>query len=226
MKLSAILKKAANFLLNQNTIQLKGSGKISNHVTLKGVNIRGNVAVGENTILKFVELSGNVTIGHHTTINGPNVQILSLVNPITVGNFCSIAKDVTIQEYNHKTDGLSSYNFNKHVFGGKAIDDVISKGAIRIGSDVWIGTKCVVLSGVSIGDGAIVAAGSIVTKDVPPFAIVGGNPARVIRYRFTPEVIAKLAAVKWWEWSMERIKRNQRFFTSPVDLNSLEKIVD
>jgi acetyltransferase-like isoleucine patch superfamily enzyme len=221
MALSSILKKLYNFLLNQNIITLSAKGKIAADTVMKGVNIRGNVTVGEKSILKFVEIIGKVKIGNHTTINGPNVQILSKVNTIEIGSFCSIAKDVTIQEYNHRVDRLSTYNFEKHIFSGKSIDDVISKGAITIGSDVWIGTKSVILSGVTIGHGAIVAAGSVVTKDVPPYAIVGGNPARVIKYRFTAEIIERLLQIEWWRWPIEKIKVNKGFFLDNVNVRNL-----
>jgi virginiamycin A acetyltransferase len=218
MNLSTLIKKLYNFLLNQNVVQIRG-GSVGHNVLMKGVNIRGAVSMGDHCVIKFVEIIGKVNIGHHTTINGPNVQILSKLNPIQIGNFCSIAKDVTIQEYNHKVDRLSTYNFEKHIFAGKSIDDVVSKGAITIGSDVWIGTKSVILSGVTIGHGAIVAAGSIVTKDVPPYAIVGGNPARVIRYRFTPEVIEHLLKLKWWEWPIDKIAKNRIFFIGVPSLS-------
>src|SRR5690349_13519427 len=106
---SSVLKKFYNFLLNQNNIQISG-GNIGKGVVLKGVNIRGKVTVGEKSILKFVEIIGKISIGRYTTINGPNVQILSKVNTIEIGSFCSIAKDVTIQEYNHRVERITTYN--------------------------------------------------------------------------------------------------------------------
>ncbi len=220
MNLSMIIKKLYNFLLNQNVVQIKG-GSVGRDVHIKGVNIRGAVSIGDHCIIKFVEIIGKVKIGNYTTINGPNVQILSKVNAVQIGSFCSIAKDVTIQEYNHKVDRLSTYNFEKHIFGGKSINDVASKGAITIGSDVWIGTKSVILSGVTIGHGAIVAAGSIVTKDVPPYAIVGGNPARVIKYRFTPDVVEQLLKLQWWEWQIDKILQNKGLFLEDVNFKNI-----
>lgn len=222
--MATILKKAFNFLLNQNSLRLGSKASIQPDTLLKGVTIRGNVTIGSKSIIKFVEIVGNVTIGHHTTINGPNVQVLSKLNPVTIGSFCSIAKDVTIQEYNHRVDRLSTYNFEKHLFAGKSIDDVVSKGPITIGSDVWIGTKTVILSGITIGDGAVIAAGSIVTKDVPSYAIVGGSPAKVIRFRFSPEVIEQLKKLQWWNWSDEKIKQNKELFLGDVTTETLSKV--
>jgi virginiamycin A acetyltransferase len=224
MPVSAMLKKTFNFFLNQNTIQLKSGAQLGKNTQLRGVNIKGNVNAGNNCSLKFVEISGTVTIGNFTTINGPNVQILSKINPITIGSFCSIAKDVTIQEYNHRTDRLSTYYMEKNFFHGRNIGELSSKGAVAIGNDVWIGAKSVILSGVTIGDGAVVAAGSVVTKDVPSYAIVGGNPARVIKYRFTPEIITKLQAIKWWNWPAEKITAQRDLFLKSIDANDLHDI--
>ena len=80
-----------------------------------------------------------------------------------------------------------------------------NKGQINIGNDVWIGVSSYILNGVTIGDGAIVAAYSIVTKDVPPYALVAGNPAQIKKYRFSPEIIRKLLKIKWWDWDVETV---------------------
>ncbi|MCI5188989.1 MAG: antibiotic acetyltransferase, partial [Candidatus Electrothrix sp. AS4_5] len=83
-----------------------------------------------------------------------------------------------------------------------------TKGDIRVGHDVWIGTGVIILSGVVIGNGAVIGAGSVVVKDVPPYAIVGGNPAKIIRYRFSPEQIEALQHIAWWDWSEEKIRHH------------------
>ena len=224
MALSRLFRKAHHFFLNQNTIQLSKGARIDKACYLKGVNIKGNVSVGPGCSLKFIEINGNVTIGRSTTINGPNVQILSKIHPVTIGNFCSIARDVTIQEYNHRTDRLSTYYIEKNLFGGKNDQEISSKGSIAIGNDVWIGAKVIILSGITIGDGAVIAAGSIVTKDVPPYAIVGGNPSGVIKYRFSEPVIAHLLKVKWWNWSLEKIKSEKDLFTKAINPDNVNAI--
>lgn len=81
-----------------------------------------------------------------------------------------------------------------------------------IGNDVWIDMNAIVMRGVKIGDGAVIAAGAVVTKDVAPYSIVGGNPAKLIKYRFTEEVIGKLLEIKWWDWDEEKIRRNSAIF--------------
>ena len=86
-----------------------------------------------------------------------------------------------------------------------------------IGNDVWIGMNAVIMRGVTVGDGAIVAANSVVTRDVPAFAVVGGVPAKVLRYRFTPEVIADLQEIRWWDWPSSKLKQFIADFGNPVE---------
>ena len=96
-----------------------------------------------------------------------------------------------------------------------------NKGDIVIGNDVWIGYEAVIMAGVHIGDGAIIGTRAVVTKDVPPYTIVGGVPAREIRKRFSPDVIEQLLALKWWDWSMDKIRENVPYLMS----GDLRKVV-
>ncbi len=136
-----------------------------------------------------------------------------------IGHFCSIADDLEVYlGGNHYTQLVSTYPFGllkndiftnaRDIPSNLNLNGPYSNGDVIIGSDVWIGNKVVIMSGVKIGDGAVIAANSIVTKDVPPYAIVGGNPVKVIRYRFSPEQIEKLLKIRWWEWSDEEINEN------------------
>jgi virginiamycin A acetyltransferase len=95
-------------------------------------------------------------------------------------------------------------------------DDVTSKGDVIIEEDVWIGSNSVILSGVNVGRGAVIAAGSIVNKDIPPYAIVGGVPAKIIKMRFTESQIKHMERIKWWEWDDIKIAENNRFFETEV----------
>ena len=211
-------------MVNRNDIRLSPKGTVGSGTELKGVVLHGNVKIGNRCVVKYAEISGDVTIGHHTTINGPNVLLVSLINGISIGSFCSVARDVMIQEYNHKLDRLSTHYLEKNFFRGKNKSEIYSKGAIAVGNDVWIGAKAVILSGVTIGDGAVVAAGSVVTRDVPPYAIVGGNPARIIKYRFSDDVIVKLLATKWWTWPEEKIMKNKTLFTQTFTAAQLDEL--
>jgi acetyltransferase-like isoleucine patch superfamily enzyme len=126
------------------------------------------------------------------------------------GNFCSVGPNVLIYiDGNHKIDTFSSFPF--HIFPetpDRSVWAPWGKETPTIGNDVWIGADALILSGASIGDGAVVAARAVVTKPVPPYAIVAGNPARVVKYRFDPETISELLRLKWWDLPDEVILRD------------------
>lgn len=140
---------------------------------------------------------------------------------LIIGRFCSIAcgAKFLFNSANHSLLSLSTYPFP--IFyeeWGLDIKDVASawdnKGNITIGNDVWIGYGAIILSGVTIGDGAIVGAHSLVTKDIPPYTIAGGVPARPIRKRFSEEKISELMKTKWWDWSEDKILKNLGYISS------------
>jgi chloramphenicol O-acetyltransferase type B len=140
-------------------------------------------------------------IGRHSNIAGTGSNISAKV---TVGSFTSVAAYVTmIERTNHSCiefpNLVSTYQFTGY-------PRPYSVDRIEIGSDVWIGTHAVLLGGITVGHGAIVGAFAVVAKDVPPYAVVVGNPARVIRYRFSPERIAQLLKLRWWDWDDATIK--------------------
>jgi len=128
---------------------------------------------------------------------------------LKIGAYTSIAANVKVfLGGEHRSDWVTTYPFNelnnkaKHIKGHPR-----SKGDVVIGNDVWVGTDAIILSGVNIGDGAIIGAGAVVSKDVPAYAIVAGNPARIIKYRFNEKVIDKLLSIQWWNWSSEEIEK-------------------
>ncbi|GKS59005.1 acetyltransferase [Nitrospira sp.] len=127
---------------------------------------------------------------------------------LRIGRFCAIASGVTILTgLEHRTDWISTYHF--HLLGETGRDLPYAsrtKGDVVIGHDVWVANDVLILSGVSIGNGAVVAARSVVTKDVPAYAIVAGVPAKVVRYRFDPPTVEALQAIAWWNWPIERIR--------------------
>jgi virginiamycin A acetyltransferase len=125
---------------------------------------------------------------------------------------------------NHLTEAISAYPFA--IFGGAwanamAGKEYPHKGDTVIGHDVWIGYKATIMAGVTVGDGAIIASHAVVTKDVPPYAIVGGNPAQLIRKRFSDEQIDALLKIQWWNWSIEKITENVQWLTS-ADIDKLQ----
>jgi virginiamycin A acetyltransferase len=133
---------------------------------------------------------------------------------LVIGKFCAIARGVTfiMNGANHKMSGLSTYPFQIFGNGWERVTppnrELPLKGDTIIGNDVWLGYKALVMPGVRVGDGAIVASESVVTASVPPYAIVGGNPAKVLRMRYEPEVVARLCTIAWWHWPAEKITRH------------------
>jgi len=137
----------------------------------------------------------------------------SIVQNAKIGRFCSIANDVFIGLGRHPAEYFSTSPIFYRVSNTFKIE-LVNKNyefeeylSVEIGNDVWIGARAIILDGIKIGDGAIIAANAVVTKDVPPYAIVGGIPAKVIKHRFKPEKIAELLHLKWWDWSLLDIKK-------------------
>ncbi|MGB3401341.1 MAG: Vat family streptogramin A O-acetyltransferase [Microcoleaceae cyanobacterium] len=137
---------------------------------------------------------------------------------LIIGKFCSIASDVKfiMNGGNHRTDWLTNYPFP--IFGGgweiAMPDSWPNKGDTIIGNDVWIGYNATIMPGIQIGDGAIIAAQSVVTRNVEPYSIVGGNPAKEIRKRFDEKMIQELLEICWWDWEIEKITRNIKVICS------------
>lgn len=147
---------------------------------------------------------------------------------LIIGKFCAIAKDVKfiMNGANHQVSGFSTYPF--YIFGNgweKAApkpEDLPLKGDTSIGNDVWIGYNATIMPGVKIGHGAIVASQSVVTKDVQPYAVVGGNPATIIKLRFEQTVIDELVAIAWWDWPIEKITQHLHAIAG-ADLSQLKQ---
>ncbi|MBD8161529.1 Vat family streptogramin A O-acetyltransferase [Erwinia persicina] len=139
---------------------------------------------------------------------------------LIIGKFCALARGVKfiMNGANHKTSGLSTFPF--FIFGNgwesaaPQPGDLPYKGDTRVGNDVWIGYDCLVMPGVTLGNGAIISSRSVVVSDVPAYSIVGGNPAKVIRQRFSDEVIVELENIAWWDWPPEKITQNLAAITS------------
>ena len=181
-------------------------------VYLKGVVTDPSITVGDYTMYNDFVLDprdfqkNNVL--YHYPINGDR---------LTIGKFCSIAcgAKFLFTSANHTAASLSTYPFPLFfeewgLDKANVTDAWDNKGDIVVGNDVWIGYEAVVLQGVTIGDGAIVGARAVVTKDVAPYTLVGGVPAKPIRRRFSEETIEELLRIRWWAWPRERIEKNIR----------------
>jgi ABC-type polysaccharide/polyol phosphate transport system ATPase subunit/acetyltransferase-like isoleucine patch superfamily enzyme len=170
-------------------------------------------------------LSSNVHIGEFTYGN-PEIFIWTNKYHVYIGKYSSIESNVKIiVDGNHNIDCISSYPFGELIPGiPKNPGHPVGKGDISIGNDVWIGYGTIIMPGIKIGDGAVIGAGSVVTKNVDDYEVVAGNPARHIRNRFSREKIEILKKIKWWEWSVDKIKENADILQSNNVDNFMLKI--
>jgi len=177
--------------------------------------------------LKNIITNPQIIIGDYTYYDDPvdvnnfekNVLYLFdfIGDKLIIGKFCQIATGVKfiMNGGNHATNGLSTYPFK--IFGHAWAEAELNppvKGDTFIGNDVWIGNSVTIMPGITIGDGAIVASCSVVTKNVAPYTVVGGNPAQVIRSRFNEDVVQRLINLQWWNWPIEKISKNLSALTN------------
>lgn len=180
---------------------------------------------------KCNEFDKTVEIGFGSSIKSSKFGIFSGCNKncnidnAFIGNYVNISWNVTIGPRGHIYTNFTTHDFiyteNEHIYKGGFFEEYHNK----IGNDVWIGCNTTILPGVEIGNGAIVAAGSVVTKSVPKYAIVGGNPARIIKYRFTDEVIEKLENLNWYNWDVNEVIEKKNMLQSLVgfDIEKFKK---
>jgi virginiamycin A acetyltransferase len=189
---------------------------------LKNAITRPNIVVGDFTY--YDDPDGPERFEQNVMYHFPFIG-----DKLVIGKFCALAKDVkfVMNGANHLMSGISTYPF--HIFGNgweRATPPLRAfpyKGDTVVGNDVWIGYDALVMPGVRIGDGAIVATRSVVTRDVPAYAIVAGNPATLIRLRFPDDVVAELLAIAWWNWSAEAISRNLEHIMG-ADVEALRRV--
>lgn len=204
-------------------------------------NIYPNEQIKQLCFIKNVIQNPNIIVGDYTYYDNADgaAEFEKCVthhydfigDKLIIGKFCAIARGVefVMNGANHRMNSVTTYPFN--IMGGgwekcaPTIADLPYKGDTVIGNDVWIGQNATIMPGVHVGDGAIIAANSTVAKNVPPYHIVGGNPATTIRKRFDDTFIDYLLDLKWWDWPAKKIFDNLEMLCSS-DLNKIRKIID
>ena len=172
----------------------------------------------EDIFLNRIIKERNVYIGDYT-YGRIKIKKFDDFTKLKIGKFCSFADKVTfLLGGEHNIDWISTFPFNEF-FSEKIEEKIIghpaSKGDIIVGNDVWIGYGSLILSGVTIGHGAIIGANSVVTKDIPAYAIAAGNPVKIYKRRFSEEIIKKMLEIAWWNWNIDKILKNASLLQSP-----------
>jgi len=181
----------------------KGANLGKNILIKAKVRHEDNIIIGDGCILK----GGPITIGKGSQL----VKRVELIGPVKIGRYCAIARDTLLHGRNHLTEFPSLQGrLYTRVLGGNL--PRVDKGGIEIGNDVWVGARSIILPGAKIGDGAVIGAGSVVTKNIAPYSISAGTPAVHKKYRFDQDTIKKLLELRWWDWPESKIRNNRSFF--------------
>jgi virginiamycin A acetyltransferase len=173
---------------------------------------------GKNAVPDRCNFSGNIKIGYATTLGYNNL----LGGNISIGKYCQIGADVAIHTTNHPISYMSTY-INTNLFNGE-LKKLKQTNTVIIGNDVWVGHNVIIVGNVTVGNGAILAAGAIITKDVLPYTIVAGVPAKAIKKRFCDAVIKEIEDLKWWDLSEEDLEKVKPMFFK--DFQNKESIYD
>ncbi len=210
----SILIKILEKLLNYSRFEQQGKVKISGLV--KGINqvdFEGN-----NAVLGNCNFNGVIKVGYATTFSTHNL----IHGDVQIGKYCQFAPYASINTFNHPTNHITTY-INKRLLNGYMTQYKTCAKTV-VGNDVWIGKNAIILGGITVGDGAIIAAGSVVTKNVLAYHVVAGVPAKVIKKRFSDTMIHELIQLKWWDKTEEEIQEIKYLFDK--DLTKLDSIYE
>ena len=197
------------------------------------------IRLGVGAKIMKSNLVDNITIDTHSCINRCDIGqyfglgCFSYVANTKIGRYCTFGARLSVGAFSHPTNWLSIHEFQyrdtTNIYGTSILKKEVNiapiNSATNIGCDVWIGDNASVRTGVSIGHGAIVGLGAVVLSDVPPYAIVGGNPARIVRYRFTEDIVSMLLIIKWWELDLVDLK-GVDFSNVDIAISQIQKIKD
>lgn len=209
--------------------------KLYRNVVIKDTIIGDNSVLGDDSFVTGSHIGKYCTIERRGMIFNSTIGDYSytgyntVVKYAAIGKFCSVGWNASIGGADHDLSHVSTHPFSiksRYGFIDKDFEYGSFEANLSVGNDVWIGANAQVLRGrgIVIGDGAVIGAGSVVTKSVPPYAIVAGVPAKIIRFRFSDEIIKRLLKIKWWDFPTEVLKDNITLFSSEPNENSLEKM--
>lgn len=219
-----LAQRLFSLLMTKNYFSSNSLVSYPKNSTVFGNHFDGNISIGQNTKVLRSEFHGTIDIGNHSALNGPNLNIYAGSGNVKIGNFCSIARNVSIQLDGHNYTKITSYQIFKNFFHTENASEIVNNGDVVIGNDVWIGANAMIYGNIIIGDGAVIGSNSFVNKDIPPYAIVVGSPAKVIKYRFEDDVIKRLLELKWWNWDNEKLLANKSIFEEELTLETLKAI--
>jgi acetyltransferase-like isoleucine patch superfamily enzyme len=214
--------KAVDFLINktESDVTFGGHIKLAPFAKIMNSSLSGNMFVGLSSCINRSEIGRYVGVAYFSYL----ADTLS-------GNYCTFGSRVSVGAFSHPTDSLTVHEVGYRNTTESYSETMLAEDSknylkarsikTRIGNDVWVGDNSVIIKGIEIGNGAIVAAGSIVTKDVAPFSIVAGNPARTIRMRFPDDIINRIQATRWWKYSMKELQ-GVSFENIDLSLKTLE----
>lgn len=198
--MNTLIKKILNYFLNviekKDKVTLSGFSRGIQNVTFEG----------KNAVPDGCNFSGKIKIGYATTLGYRNL----LGGTISIGKYCQLGVDVALHATNHPITYMTTY-INQNLFQGD-LKQLKEENTITIGHDVWIGHGVIIVGNVTIGNGAILAAGSVITKDVAPYSIVAGIPAKEVRKRFSETIIQEIETLQWWDKSEQELEKIKPLF--------------
>ena len=230
-----------NIISNDSILENNIIGKnvcVYKNAEVKNSNLADYVSIGDSSIIINTNLSGNNSINRRNYILNSDIGkfvytgINSIIRRAVIGKFCSISWNVDIGGGDHPKDKTTTFllerfdqlDKNPNIYLKKNINNIKSK--CIIGNDVWIASNAVIIKNVKIGNGSIIGAGAVVTKDVEPYSIVAGVPAKIIRKRFDDSIVEILERIKWWDWSIDIIRKNVNLiFSKKMDENLINKSI-